>query len=247
MNINFNINKNSHVPIYFQIRKKIKEEIENRSLKPGSQLPSERELSSSLGVSRVTIRKAIRGLITEGYCEKRVGKGIFVSEKKIPTNVHNLEGTTEFLQKIDINLVTKVISKDIISPKKEIIDKLNLNLNDKVLFLSRLRYLKNEPLIFETTYLSLKKYPGIENYNFEGSLYNILREEYNVFPNNAEGFFNIIMAGEKESELLNVQLNTPLLVKEAAVYSKDKQIIEYNSTFFRTDKFKFIVDSKLAD
>ena len=244
MNIDISLNKKSHIPIYFQIQKQIRNKIENSDIKAGTQLPTERELSTKLDVSRVTVRKAVRGLIAEGYCEKKVGKGIFVTNNKIPTNIHSLEGTTEFLKEKGFEIQTQVIKNKVITPNSEIKDKLKLNNKQKALFLKRLRSIKKEPVMLEKTYLPLPLMPEIQKNNFSGSLYEILRTEYNLYPDHAEGHFNILMGTEKESELLNVQLNTPLLIKEAVVYTEDKKIIEYNSTIFRTDKFEFIFNSR---
>ena len=245
MNVDISLNKKSHVPIYFQIQRQIRNKIEDSNIKAGTQLPTERELSAKLNVSRVTIRKAIRGLIAEGYCEKKVGKGIFVANKKIPTNIHSLEGTTDFMKKNNLKIQTKIIENKIVNPAKKIIKKLNINNDQKTLFLKRLRTIKNEPVMLEKTYLPLSLFPGIENHDFTKSLYNIVRNKYNLYPEYAKGHFNILMGTEKESELLNVQLDTPLLIKEAVVYTKNQKSIEYNSTIFRTDKFEFNFNSKL--
>lgn len=242
--MDINVNKNSHTPIFFQIQKQIKEKIEKYDLSPGTQLPTERNLSSKLGVSRVTIRKAIRGLIAEGYCKKEVGKGIFVAENKFITNINDLEGTSSFIKKHGFDIETEVIEEKVIKSNDMLNAKLELNSKQELLYLKRLRLVNDEPLMLEETYLSLETFPKIKKYNFEKSLYKIIKQEYNVYPDHSNGFFNILMATEKESDLLNIQLNTPLLVKEVTTYTKENNPFEYNKTIFRTDKFKFIVNSK---
>ena len=244
MDIDINVNKNSHIPIFFQIQKQIKEKIEKSDLSPGTQLPTERNLSSELGVSRVTIRKAIRGLISEGYCKKEVGKGIFVAENKFITNIHDLEGTSNFIKRRGFDIETEVVEEKIIKSNDMLNSKLELSSSQELLFLKRLRWVKDEPVMLEETYLPLEIFPEIKKYDFENSLYEIIKEEYDVYPDHSKGFFNILMATEKESDLLNIQLNTPLLVKEVTTYTKEDNPFEYNKTIFRTDKFKFIVDSK---
>ena len=73
------VTKNSPTPLYYQIQKQLKQKILDGEYAPNDRLPSERELSEELRVTRVTIRRAIRALVAEGYCVKREGEGIFVA------------------------------------------------------------------------------------------------------------------------------------------------------------------------
>lgn len=242
--MNINIDKNSQIPIYFQIQKQIRNMIEDISLKPGDQLPTERELSSDLGISRVTIRKAMRGLITEGLCEKKSGKGIFVAAEKMLMNIKTLQGTTAFIRQLGYEINTKVLKKEILEVNKKIRSKLEMLNSDKVLFLQRVRYVNKEPVILDETYLPLYLYNNIEEKEFDRSLYNILDENYNIEPFYSKGKYNIRVSGEEESEILNLKLNTPLLVKKAIAYTEEETPLEHNITKYRTDKFEFIFESK---
>ncbi|MGM0445185.1 MAG: GntR family transcriptional regulator [Bacillota bacterium] len=247
MNSEISLNKNSHVPLFFQIQEYFRKKIENTDIKPGTQLPTERELSDQLDISRVTIRKAMRALIAEGLCEKKVGKGIFVSDEKIPINLHRLEGTTDLLKKAGSSMKTVQNHKEVIKTDKKFANLLNIKVNSKILYLKRIRYIDDSPVILEHTYLPLIRYPKLDKYEFNQSLYEILNEKYEVTPKNSRGCFNIIMAKEEEAKLLNLQLNTPLLVKEATVYSEEGTAIEYNKSVYRADKFNFMVDSKTIE
>ena len=245
--MDISLNKNGHVPLYFQIQEHFRNQIENNEIKPGAQLPTERELSDELDVSRVTIRKAIRGLIAEGLCEKKVGKGIFVSDEKIPINVHKLEGTTQLLKNTTNKMDTVVNEKRIMKADVKLRDLLDLNGSDNILYLKRIRYIENRPVILEHTHLPLNLFPNLEKYDFNQSLYSILKKEYNTYPNKSRGCFNIVMAKEEEAELLNLQLNTPLLIKTATIYSQEGIPIEYTKSVYRADQFNFIVDSKIIE
>jgi GntR family transcriptional regulator len=237
------LNKNSHIPIYFQIQKQLREKIENIVLKPGDQLPTERELSAELDVSRVTIRKAMRGLITEGLCEKKAGKGIFVADKKLLMNIHNLVGTTQFIENFGYKLITTVIEQKVIVPTPRIAAKLEMDEGSEALFLKRVRYVREEPVIMDETILPLVLYPDLIDKDFNQSLYSILGKYYQIKAFRAKGSYNIQVSREDESEILNLKLNTPLLIKNTVAYSNEQQPIEYNITKYRTDKFEFIFDT----
>ncbi|MGH3187623.1 MAG: GntR family transcriptional regulator [Streptosporangiaceae bacterium] len=71
-------------PMYRQIAEALREQIESRDLRPGSQLPTELELGERYGASRNTVRDAIKWLTTLGLVETRPGQGTFVPEKIDP-------------------------------------------------------------------------------------------------------------------------------------------------------------------
>src|SRR5688572_21603781 len=75
------LDSSSSQPLYQQLQRALREAIEKRILGPDDALPSERQLAAELGVSRITVRKAIDGLISEGLLVSRQGSGNFVSTR----------------------------------------------------------------------------------------------------------------------------------------------------------------------
>lgn len=245
MNINIRINRNSPVPVYYQIQNQIRQRIENEQLIPGEKLPSEREISAELEISRSTIRKAIRGLINEGLCVNKQGKGIFVSDEKITINFNNISGTSSIMKNMGMELKTVVIEQKIM--KDEIINSMLGNEGFDILFLKRVRYINNEPLMLEKTYLPLSRFKNLEQEDFNQSLYSILEKKYGLRPKRVQGKFNIKVVNEEESNLLDVHLNTGLLEKEVIVFDETDLPLEFNQTSFRSDKFSFALNSGFSE
>lgn len=237
------ISDNSTEPIYYQIYQQIKEHIYNNKIKLGEQLPTERELNRSLGVSRNTIRKAIQDLVSEGFCYKKRGKGIFVSGGKIPLELENLRGVANHIESLKLELSTKVILKRVIKANTQLAEKLKVEKKSKVLYLKRLRIVNNEPLIIENTYLSLNRIQGLEKFNFKGSLYNIIGENYNLFPYRSRGTIIHRLANEENAKLLNIPLNYPVTEKQAVIYDKNNIPIEFVKNYYRSNRFRFIYNS----
>ena len=77
------LDKNSPIPLYFQLEEILKERIETGELKPGDLLSSEKELSEKYQISRPTIGQALRGLVNEGLLYREKGKGTFIAKPKI--------------------------------------------------------------------------------------------------------------------------------------------------------------------
>ena len=94
------IDKKSYVPVYIQISNLILEMIENNRLKEGELIPSENQLVQDLEVSRMTIRQAINNLVSNGYLEKKRGRGTFVKKQDLDRIEISLDVFENFTQQI---------------------------------------------------------------------------------------------------------------------------------------------------
>jgi GntR family transcriptional regulator, arabinose operon transcriptional repressor len=77
------IDKNNPIPLYYQIKDDIFNDIESGKYAPGERLPAERLLTEKYGVTRMTVRRAIKFLIELGFLEARHGSGTYVSARKL--------------------------------------------------------------------------------------------------------------------------------------------------------------------
>lgn len=77
------IEKQSAIPLYFQLKQLVLGGIEQGILSPGDMIPTEQELSAMLGISRPTIRQALGELVNEGYLTRVKSKGTFISSPKL--------------------------------------------------------------------------------------------------------------------------------------------------------------------
>jgi len=235
------------LPIYYQIYQQIKEYILNNEIKPGEKLPSERELEKTLGVSRITIRKAIRDLVSEGFCFKKRGNGIFVSPRRIKFEMEAVKGITNRIKSLGMEIITEVISKKILQGNSIFAAYLNVPIKSRILYLKRLRIINREPLIAENTYLPLDRMPKLENNDFTGSLYEIIKKEYDFYPNYAKGSIISKLVSEDNSRLLNLSLNSHVIEKKVVVYTKHNIPIEFVKGFYCSNRFEFIYSNYFGD
>src|SRR3954469_17520982 len=89
----------SDVPAHVQIEEQLAERIASRELAAGERLPPERELAKGLGVSRMTVRQALSSLAARGLVERGVGRGTFVSHRKLDHDMTRVAGLTERLER----------------------------------------------------------------------------------------------------------------------------------------------------
>ena len=93
------LDRNSPVPLYVQIEDFIRHEIATGSWKPGERIPSEAALNTALGVSRMTVRGVLNGLVDDGLLQRVPGKGTFVTHQKIATLPPAYKGVREQLDR----------------------------------------------------------------------------------------------------------------------------------------------------
>ncbi len=99
----FEIDFDSGIPIYIQLKNEIKYAIATGKIPPGSQLPTVRQLAVDLKVNVNTISRVYSELEKEGVLSTRQGKGTFVSEKKMmKTNGRNKERLDQLVDKLFI-------------------------------------------------------------------------------------------------------------------------------------------------
>lgn len=96
--LSIELNRKSRVPLYLQVKHAIMDLIKNGSLKVGLKMPTERELSEKLKVSRNTVSSAYKELEQEGVLKSYQGKGTFVAEEAKPWKAQGIKDkVTKFI------------------------------------------------------------------------------------------------------------------------------------------------------
>lgn len=218
----------------------ITSKIEDGEYKKDERLPSDREVSEKFDISRLDARKAFSSLESMGYIYSLQGRGRFVKkniqriELKFLDNrgfSRKLEGCGEIKTE---NLRIKKIKFD-----EKIYNKLNLNEDEKVYKLLRVRYLNNVPIAYHISYLNGEIFKNIKRevrcikeITDYYKLYNIERTE------NREVKLKVQYAKKEIREILKCTELIPIIKSEHIVCDKDKRI-EFTEIFYRGDIFEF--------
>lgn len=233
------VDKNSTVPIYIQIEEFIKKNIEQGLYLSGQPLPTERELTELLGVSRMTVRQAISNLVHEGVLYRIKSKGAYVSKQVIEKKIE-IESFSEDMKKRGLVPSSKMLCFEEIIPDEDIRTKLKLSKNEKVYFLNRLRLANDEPMAIEYCYIPKRYFPDIKKYNLlECSLYNIMKEEYSVKFNYMKQKIKALEISKRDAEIL---LGNPKgfgLISLKTLFDEQENPIEYTKTIFNPERYYF--------
>lgn len=236
------MDKNNVKPLYYQLKKIIKEDIISGKLKPGEAILSERELTAHYNISRTPVRQAINELVTEGYLIKKQGKGTFVAEQKI--RQWFLESLTSFddeMSKKGLNYRTKVLKQSIIEGREEVKAKFE-GKYEKFHFIKRLRYIEEEPYVLVSTCIPVDLAPTLHEVNLEEhSLYQTLEEKFHLDISYALRDIESIVMNEEQAKLLNSSKNAPAHLITTTTFLRDDSPFEYSVGCYRGDLNKFSV------
>ncbi len=233
------INKNSRIPLYYQLVDIILNEIEEGGLEENSQLTTERELCEIYEISRATVRQAIGILEKDGYIYKVQGKGTFIAPKKIEQTLEKFYSFGDQIKKMGRKATSKVLSSEIIRCTGYLGKQFNCSEEENLHKLVRIRYSDNEAIIYEESYLPIKRFEKLDSLKIEkDGLYNYLKKKYKVKLDYATEVFSVVVTEEKVSSYLEEKLGKPAMKVERITYENEK-VIEYTESIVKGDKFKF--------
>lgn len=231
------------VPLYLQIAESLTSQIESGELKPGQRLPAERVLSETLGVTRMTLRQALSRLETEGHLSRRQGSGTFVSGPKIAREAGRLVPFTRAMTRRGYKPGAKVVVIEKQPAGIIIARHLRIPVSSAVYLVRRVRLINREPVMLETFWMPVKRFPRFERYDItRHSVYEIMEKEYGVRVSRARQSLAPTIASEYEAELLHIETGAPLMLEERLSFDARGRPIEYGKDLYRGDRFRFVTD-----
>jgi len=238
------INKHIPIPVYYQLKEIIRDKIEVGELKIGEKITSENKLSEIYQISRMTVRQAIKELVGEGLLYRDKGRGTFVCEPKI--NYRFIQKLTTFYDDMvgkGYTMRTKILKQEIKPASKAIAKKLNIKENEKIIYILRVRYIENSPIVTVVNHIPYKLCPDLINEDLtDKSLYQTLAEKHGLVAYKARVTLEPIVASKYDSGLLNIEENAPVHLMKDVTYTKENVIMDYFESHFRGDKGKVTVE-----
>lgn len=219
----------SSISLYEQLKLLIKNDIINKVYKPGQKMPSEIELGSHYGVSRITVRRAIKELVNEGILISRQGKGTFVKYSKIRSQILDLGGFTES-SFVPGDRTTRVLSKSFIEATDEISRYLNIPKESEILEVRRLLIEEDSPIVIDTAYFPSHIFPDIiYKISDNVSTFKLMREEYGIKMKKAYKEFNVATSNLEQSKLLECPPGEPLFSINKVIYDVEGRAVHLSN------------------
>ena len=203
--------------LYQKVKNGILLSIRSGQYKPKDRLPSEGELAAEYGVSRITLRRAIEELVSEGILVRRRGTGTFVNPPKYSRNVIDFMSFTEEYDFTGVEHSTIALCVEQIGPTEQDRALFSMQSREEMLYVERLRTMEGEPISIECDYI-----PG--RYDF------LLHEPREALASMAKVFakrgielswdstsVEISFATRHEADVLQVQAGSPVLMAHAVL------------------------------
>jgi GntR family transcriptional regulator len=228
--------------LYRRLMDYLREEIDAGHLQPGEQIPSERELSERFHMSRMTVRHALNELVNEGILYRHQGKGTFVGRPKIRQNLRGLSSFTEDMISRGLRPGARVLSVEVVSAPYRVRHALGLPEQSQVVRLERLRLADGEPMALEVTHLPYPRFGGLVGEDLEStSLYHLLEGRFGINFGTALQAIEPALADAALARTLLVKEGSLLLLLERTTYSRQGEPIEFVSSHYRADRYRFEV------
>ena len=206
----------------------------------GEAIPSERQLSASLGVSRLTVRAALDELVREGLLVRRHGSGTFVSEPKIAQEL-TMTSFTEDMRRRGMRPTSRTIDLRVVPAGARLGRFLKVSPSEPTLVAKRLRLADGETMAIETLHVPNSLVPGLTGKDLETqSFYELLSERYGITIAGGIQQIEPTVTNEEESDALGVPLHSPAFLFERTSRSFDGKTVEFVRSIYRGDRYVLV-------
>jgi len=239
------LDKSSFVPLYYQLADILRDKILNGEIRSGEIFPSENDLIREYGISRGTVREALRILGHEGLIERRKGIGTFVSAPKIEHETGDVIGFSRVMQMTGKTPSAKLLEIREFKAPYFVRKRLELEDGESVVFVKRLRFGDNEALLLEHSYFRRDIGRKLLEEDLSKSIYALLQEKFHYRLYRSENTIEAQLAEEDDADILGIEPGNPVLVLKRLVFLEDDTPFEYAEDIYRADRTKFKIQAHM--
>jgi GntR family transcriptional regulator len=244
------LSKESPTPLYFQLYQLLKNCILDGTFANGMQLPTEKQLSTEFGISRITAKRSLDELSEEGLVERHRGKGTHVIYKYKPQPVHApLVGMLQEIESMARNSTAVVLDSDMLQPPQRIRDEFGLNTGETALYLARVRERDGLRFGYYTSWtigVQLPKNPRIFEYTPRLAYFR----ENGLEITHVTQTLKAVGAQADAAEALGVEPGSPLLSLTRRSYNQandEEHLMDYLQVLYHPDRFQYRMDLTIDD
>src|SRR5512143_2278562 len=224
-------------PLYSRIQEHIAELILSGKLAPDTKIQSEREYSEDLGVSRMTVRRALTELVNEGLLERKHGSGTYVAKPKVTYESAELVNYVEAMRQRNIATASQLLEFSEIVASRRLAELLKIEIGNPIYRVDLLRFANRVPVILERVFFPCVRFPKLEEWDLEkSSIYDLLTSVYNVELGRISQTVEAIAAVDTVAQQLRIEENAPLLMLSRIIYKKEtEEVVLFSQDFLRSD------------
>ncbi len=218
-------------PIYVEVQDYLLDLVGGSDYGPGDRIPSERALADTLGINRMTVRKAIDRLVERSVLERNGTSGTRIPLVQVsrPIDASASLGITRIIRNAGGEPGSKLLHFGEEAATESVAQRLELQPGSDLVMARRLRSVNDEAFCIETSYLPASRVPGLsaEDLLSGQSLYELLRQRYDIEVNIRDREIGVGTATEREAQLLALAPGSPTLVLRIVARDREGRPIEY--------------------
>jgi GntR family transcriptional regulator len=236
----FEVDRTSPLPAYYQLQDWLTQRIDSGELAPGTRVPSERELTEPLGLSRMTVRHALDRLQRDGRLARRRGSGTFVAPALLVSEIGELRGISAELAAQGHSSQTRVLGVNKIRAPQLVCEALNIVPRAHAIRVQRVRLVDGEPLSFETSWLHPVHCAAILREDLsEGSLTRLIVERCGRRLERGHERITATVLDDFEAEQLGTFAGAAAFRVQRTTYEAPDVAVEIAISILRGDRFSF--------
>ncbi|MEZ9861832.1 GntR family transcriptional regulator [Vibrio breoganii] len=234
----------ARLPMYRQIADAIREKISTGEYKVGEALPTEAQLREEFSVSRVTVRQAIKLLVESEELESIQGSGTYVKESKVNYDIDQQSSFAEKWAHLEGVTHSNVLAFEIQPASLSIADILEINEKEMVFYIKRVRFLNDQPITVEETWMPTEMFPDLTYQVMQGSKYDFIEKQKGMVIDRSEQELIPVLPQQDIADLLNIDAAQPIIEKRTRGHLHDDTVFEYSRNYFTTNDYKFKLIAK---
>jgi|GEM_PF-59255 len=227
-------------PLYAQVKAHLRDQIVGGGLEGHARLPTEQALTAAYGVSRITVRQALRDLEDEGLIFRIHGKGSFVSRRKATQDLARLQGLGEAMAAAGVAIFNEVRRLELVTAEPAVAEAFAVATGTPVVHLSRLRHVAGRPVSLESSFLPESTLAPLRRADLaRRDLYEVLENDLGLAIGHAEVAIEARAAEREVAHALRVENRAPLLCLERRTCDREGNPIDFDRIHFRGDAFRY--------
>jgi GntR family transcriptional regulator len=237
------LQKDLPIPLYHQLKTILLNSIESGEWKPEQRLPTESELAQRFGVSKITVRQAMRDLAEIGYVRREQGRGTFVAIPKLQQGPRELTSFTEEMRRHGLPPSSRVIEQRVVPASGEVAVMLRIPEGRPLVLLRRLRLAGGESMGVQTSHIPAYMAPGLEKDRLDdASLYDVLNSRYGLSAATARETHSAIILEPADAALLGVPPGSAALAGQRVTFLADGKPFEFVTSLMRGDRYHIVLE-----
>ena len=238
------ISNTEGIPLYVKIRESLRQQIASGELERGQKLPSEDELATQFGVSRMTVRQGTSDLIDDGLLYRRHGVGTFVTLPHIERDHSRLTNFFENSNMHGMHAKASILEFEVIHATPKIAQALLLELDESVIHIKTLRQADDVMVTLHDAYIPHRLFSEVIQEELPDFDVQHLwsKFEKNGYPvKQAVQKIEARLADQELAKVMHIQAGAPILFKERTVYAENGTPVEFTYCFNRGDMYSLTV------